>query len=83
MKRLSSSLFASIIMTVSSLVSADWEALPEVAPAPADNPTTPARVELGKQLFMDPRFSATGTVSCNSCHNIMEGGDDRDRKSVV
>jgi cytochrome c peroxidase len=27
-------------------------------------------------LFMDPRFSSTGTVSCNSCHNIMEGGDD-------
>jgi len=27
-------------------------------------------------LFMDPRFSSTGTVSCNSCHNVMEGGDD-------
>jgi cytochrome c peroxidase len=25
---------------------------------------------------MDPRFSSTGTVSCNSCHNVMEGGDD-------
>ncbi|MBT8129679.1 MAG: c-type cytochrome [Gammaproteobacteria bacterium] len=55
---------------------ADWQALPEVAPAPADNPTTEAKVELGKMLFMDPRFSSTGTVACNSCHNIMEGGDD-------
>ena len=27
-------------------------------------------------LYMDPRFSSTGTVSCNSCHNVMEGGDD-------
>lgn len=54
----------------------NWEALPETAPAPADNPTTPEKVELGKMLFMDPRFSSTGTVSCNSCHNIMEGGDD-------
>ena len=54
----------------------DWQALPETAPAPADNPTTAAKVELGKMLYMDPRFSSTGTVSCNSCHNVMEGGDD-------
>lgn len=55
---------------------ASWEALPEVAPAPKNNPTTAEKVELGKMLFMDPRFSSTGTVSCNSCHNVMEGGDD-------
>ena len=54
----------------------EWQALPDVAPAPADNPTTEAKVELGKMLFMDPRFSSTGTVACNSCHNVMEGGDD-------
>ncbi|TWT61689.1 cytochrome c peroxidase [Rubinisphaera italica] len=50
--------------------------LPSRAKAPTDNPTTPAKVELGKKLFFDPRLSLTGTVSCNSCHNIMEGGDD-------
>lgn len=50
--------------------------LPTQVEAPADNPTTPAKVELGKKLFFDPRLSLTGTVSCNSCHNIMEGGDD-------
>ncbi|MDH5734509.1 MAG: cytochrome-c peroxidase [Gammaproteobacteria bacterium] len=53
-----------------------WQALPESAPAPADNPTTAAKVELGKTLYFDPRISSTGTVSCNSCHNVMEGGDD-------
>jgi cytochrome c peroxidase len=53
-----------------------WQALPETAPAPADNPTTMAKVELGKMLYFDTRFSSTGTVSCFSCHNIMEGGDD-------
>ncbi len=51
-------------------------ALPDVAPAPADNPTSPAKVELGRMLYMDPRFSSTGTVSCNSCHNVMLGGED-------
>ena len=54
----------------------EWQALPEVAPAPADNPTTPEKVELGRMLYMDPRFSSTGTVSCNSCHNVMLGGED-------
>lgn len=53
-----------------------WESMPEIVPAPADNPTTAEKVKLGKMLFFDPRFSSTGTVSCNSCHNVMEGGDD-------
>jgi len=53
-----------------------WQALPDVAPAPADNPTTAAKIELGKMLYFDPRLSSTGTVSCFSCHNVMEGGDD-------
>src|SRR5262245_17290761 len=34
----------------------------------ADNPLTAAKVELGKQLFFDPRLSGTGKMSCSSCH---------------
>ena len=59
-----------------------WQPLPTVAPAPADNPTTAAKVRLGKMLFFDPRLSSTGTVSCFSCHNIMEGGDDHRPVSI-
>lgn len=65
-----------LTVAISLPVSAAWEALPDTAPAPEDNPTTEAKVTLGKMLYMDPRFSSTGTVSCNSCHNVMEGGDD-------
>ena len=61
---------------------AQWEALPDKAPAPADNPTTADKVELGKMLYFDPRFSLTGTVSCFSCHNVMEGGDDHRPTSI-
>lgn len=50
--------------------------LPSKAPAPKDNPTTPAKVELGKKLYFDPRLSKDGTVSCNSCHNVMSNGTD-------
>jgi cytochrome c peroxidase len=72
-------IFAGVIsLLLSSLPAqaADWQALPEQAPAPKDNPTTEEKVELGKALFFDPRFSSTGTVSCNSCHNVMLGGED-------
>jgi cytochrome c peroxidase len=42
--------------------------LPESIPAPQDNPTTPEKVELGKQLFFDPRLSGDNTKSCATCH---------------
>ncbi len=73
-KKLMSSVVVLMMMSVPAIAS--WEALPNVAPAPKDNPTTAAKVTLGKMLYMDPRISSTGTVSCNSCHNVMEGGDD-------
>lgn len=78
--RLTRKTFAGSIISLTLLASmpvlAAWQALPDVAPAPKDNPTTAEKILLGKMLFMDPRFSSTGTVSCNSCHNVMEGGDD-------
>jgi len=47
-----------------------WQ-LPEGFPiprVPADNPMTLTKIELGRQLFHDPRLSGDGTVSCASCH---------------
>lgn len=52
------------------------EALPSRAPAPEDNPITDEKTLLGKTLYFDPRLSKNGTVSCNSCHNVMLGGED-------
>ena len=40
------------------------------------NPITDAKVELGKKLYFDPRLSKSGIISCNTCHNLGEGGDD-------
>jgi cytochrome c peroxidase len=37
-------------------------------PHPADNPATPAKLALGKQLFADPRLSGSGTMACQGCH---------------
>lgn len=52
------------------------QALPKKIPTPADNPQTPVKIDLGKALYFDPRLSVDGTVSCNSCHNVMAGGED-------
>lgn len=68
-----------ILVTLLSVSArAEFKALPDKAPEPADNPSTPAKLELGKMLFFEPRLSMDGTVSCNSCHNVMfHGGDGR------
>ncbi|MCB0362273.1 MAG: cytochrome-c peroxidase [Bdellovibrionales bacterium] len=59
-----------------------FENLPDSVPTPKDNPITKEKVELGKQLFFEPRLSKSGTISCNSCHNVMAGGDDNRAQSV-
>jgi len=46
--------------------------LPPV-PIPEDNPPTAAAIELGKQLFFDPRLSRDNTVSCATCHDPEKG----------
>ncbi|MBK1646411.1 cytochrome-c peroxidase [Thiocapsa imhoffii] len=47
--------------------SATPSALPPVT-HPADNPGTPEKIALGHQLFVDPRLSASGEMSCQGCH---------------
>ena len=36
----------------------------------------PARAKLGARLFSEARLSKDGTVSCASCHDLANGGDD-------
>ena len=43
-------------------------ALPERPADPPQNPTTPGKVSLGKQLFFDPRLSGDNDMSCATCH---------------
>lgn len=66
-------------------------ALLAAAPARAQEPvqpiapakvTNPAKVELGKKLWFDPRLSRSGFISCNSCHNLSMGGSDNLKTSI-
>ena len=50
--------------------------LPDQPRHPDDNPPTKAKIELGKKLFFDPRFSAKGNMSCATCHSPLFGWSD-------
>jgi cytochrome c peroxidase len=70
--------FFAIMALMAMNVQAEFKALPDEPPIPKDNPMTQEKIELGKMLFFDPRLSMDGTISCNSCHNVMfHGGDGR------
>src|SRR5574344_419710 len=67
-------LTASLLCTINA-----WAMTPSNEPIQPILPakvTDPAKVELGKQLFFDPRLSRAGFISCNSCHNLSTGGSD-------
>ena len=46
-----------------------FAALPAIAAAPPDNPSTPVRVALGRTLFWDPILSGDRDVACATCHH--------------
>lgn len=50
----------------------NWQ-LPPV-PVPKDNPQTPAKAALGKQLVFDVRLSKNDSMNCTSCHLPFSGG---------
>jgi cytochrome c peroxidase len=50
-----------------------FSALPQTVSAPADNPTTPDRVALGRLLFWDPILSGNRDVACATCHHPRSG----------
>ncbi len=54
----------------------------EAMPVPADNPLTPEKVALGRQLFFDERLSGDGSRSCYSCHVCEKGLTDGLAKAV-
>jgi cytochrome c peroxidase len=62
--------------------SAGLQALPYGAGQVTDNALTREKITLGTMLFFDPRISASGVISCNTCHNLGTGGDDNLPTSV-
>ncbi len=47
-----------------------------IRPIPLSVDVNEEKASLGKKLFFDTRLSTDDTISCQSCHNIMDGGAD-------
>ena len=62
-----------VSVTLASLASAQapspFAPLPLHVESPADNPSTPGKVALGRLLFWDPILSGTRDVACATCHH--------------
>lgn len=70
-----------------ALLGADQPAWPslrlyEPMVVPTDNPMTPERVELGRQLFFDKRMSGDLSTACVSCHRPEFGLTDGRRRPL-
>jgi len=47
-----------------------------ITPIPTHVVVDTAKVHLGKNLFFDTRLSKDDTISCATCHDLQNGGDD-------
>src|SRR6478736_9684175 len=54
----------------------------EAMSIPGDNPLTPEKVALGRQLFFDERLSIDGSKSCYACHVCEHGLTDGLPKAI-
>ncbi len=59
-----------------------FKPIPSMVPEVKGNPVTREKAELGRMLWFDPRLSASGILSCNSCHNLAAGGSDNVETSM-
>ena len=60
---------------------AGFSPLPDSAPNAA-NPSSPAKVALGKKLFFETKLSMDQDLSCNSCHGLNTFGVDNQPTSL-
>ena len=78
MKRFCGVLMAGLVAAFAwggAALAADWPGTPTVT-YPKDNPYSPAKADLGKKLFFDPRLSGSNIMSCATCHNPALGWAD-------
>ena len=65
--------FSALLLGSQDRVAAEVPLGLKPVPVPADNPQTPEKIALGKQLYFEPRLSKDNTVSCASCHHPEKG----------
>ena len=59
-----------------------YQPLPEKPLVPDNNPLNSAKIELGAKLYFNKNLSGNRELSCNSCHDVYEGGDSGSAKAI-
>lgn len=67
-----------MLLLIQGAYGGDFPLFPPIGPlppvvVPANNPQTAAKIELGKQLYFEPRLSGNNWISCATCHNPVLG----------
>jgi cytochrome c peroxidase len=84
-------LIAIMMMTTGMAFAADdlmkraqtvFKPIPTNPPVMEGKPATPAKIELGKMLYFDPRLSSSALISCNTCHKN-NSENNRDTSNTV
>uniref|UniRef100_UPI00404716FC cytochrome-c peroxidase n=1 Tax=Aliarcobacter sp. TaxID=2321116 RepID=UPI00404716FC len=52
-----------------------------ITPIQIDNKLNHEKIKLGKMLFFDTKLSSDNSISCASCHDLANGGDDNKKYS--
>jgi len=71
--------FWAAVLVVVAVGTAAWRLWPQrppllsAPPNPPGNPSSPARVALGRMLFFDPVLSGNQRMACATCHNPAHG----------
>lgn len=68
------------VVALAEKAKAILQPLPTSVPNPA-NEGTPAKIDLGRMLYYDARFSKSQAISCNSCHMLDAYGVDNEPTS--
>jgi len=65
-----------VVLTLSIFTLTTYLSSEPIKPIPTDMKVNEVKAELGKKLFFDPILSKDGTISCATCHDLQNGGDD-------
>lgn len=69
-------IFLSVTTSLTILKTSTVFAASLIQPIPNKMDVNPNKAMLGKSLFFDPRLSKNNTISCATCHQFSQGGDD-------
>ncbi len=70
------------IFIVNATEKSKWLKYEPISPIPEVTGLDEKKITLGKRLFNDKNLSVNGTISCNTCHNLLNYGVDSLPKSI-